>query len=114
MIFICAFMAVNPKQFSEGIIIFSEKSWFHAFEIIARATMGLIFIKYSNTTLYPSVFNIVGYGLLVVAIGLIILAPKKHKKFTLWAAQKFENNFRLIGILSIPLGGLIIFMALGM
>ena len=93
MVFVCILMAVNPEGFSSGIVRFSEKRWFHIFEIASRASAGLIFIAYSGSTLYPSVFNILGYGLIVVAIGLVILAPKRHKKFAIWAAQNFENKF---------------------
>lgn len=113
MTFICTFMVVNPKRFSETIVTFSKQKWFHVVEISARAIMGVICIKYSDSTLYPTIFNILGYGLIVVAIGLVCLAPKKHKKFALWVAQNFESKFRVIGIISMPLGGVIIYMALG-
>ena len=113
MVFICILMASNPHQFSAGIVRFSEKKWFHIFEILSRAIAGAIFIVYSSSTLYPTAFKIMGYVLIVVAIGLVILAPKRHKRFAMWAARNFENKFRPIGILSIPLGVLIIYMALG-
>ena len=113
MVFICILMASNPKRFSARIVRFSEKKWFHIFEILSRASAGAIFIIYSSTTLYPSVFRALGYVLIIVAMGLVILAPKRHKKFALWAARSFENKFRSIGILSIPLGVLIIYIALG-
>lgn len=106
-------MAANPQRFSEGIVTFSEKKWFHLFEVISRFIAGVIFIVYSNVTLYPSVFEILGYGLVFVAIGLVALAPRRHKKFAVWAAYSFQNKFRPIGIASIPWGVLIIYMALG-
>ena len=112
MIFICILMAVNPARFSAGIVLFSEKKWFHVFAIVSRAVAGVIFIIYSESTRYPTVFNLIGYGLIFVAVGLVILAPNRHKKFAVWAAHNFENKFRPIGILSIPLGCLIIYMAL--
>jgi uncharacterized protein YjeT (DUF2065 family) len=85
----------------------------HIFEILSRAIAGALFITYSSDTDSPSVFRILGYGVIVVAIGLVIFAPQRHKKFALWAAHNFENKFRSIGILSIPLGCFIIYMALG-
>ena len=106
-------MAVNPQSFAEGIITFSEKRWFHVFEIISRSIAGLIFIAFSNSTLYPLAFKVLGYGFLIVAFGLVILAPKRHKKFAVWAAHNFENKFRAIGIVSIPLGVLLVYMAVG-
>jgi uncharacterized protein YjeT (DUF2065 family) len=112
MIFFCFLMAVNPQRFSEGIVTFSEKKWFHLFEIISRFIAGAIFIAYSNLTLYPSIFEIFGYGLVLVAIGLVALGPRRHKKFAVWAAHSFRSKFRLIGIASIPFGVLIIYMAL--
>lgn len=112
MVFFCILMAVNPERFADGIVRFSEKKWFHIFEISSRAFAGVIFIVYSGSTLYPIVFNILGYGLIGVAIGLVILAPARHRQFALWAADNFRNKFRPIGIVSIPLGVPIIYMAL--
>jgi len=113
MIFISLLMAADPHSFSEGIITFSEKKWFHIFEIISRSIAGVIFIIFSSSTLYPLVFEILGYGLLIVAVGLVILTSKRHKKFAVWAAHSFKKIFRPIGIASIPLGALIIYMAIG-
>jgi hypothetical protein len=80
MIFACILMVVNPERFSAGIVRVSEKKWFH---ILSRSIAGAIFITYSSDTHYPSVFRILGYGLIVVAIGLVILAPQRQKKFAL-------------------------------
>ena len=113
MVFICTFMAASPTRFSQGIVLFSQQKWFHLFEVSSRAIAGVILILYSSSTLYPTVFNVMGYGLVSVAVGLVILGSKRHKEFALWAADTFEGKFRQIGIAAIPLGVLVVYMALG-
>ena len=95
MIFFCVLMAASPMRFSEGIVTFSEKKWFHLFEVISRFIAGVIFIVYSNITLYPSVFEVLGYGLVVVAIGLVALAPGGTRSLQCGQRIAFETNFVL-------------------
>ena len=95
MILLSAVMAVDPDYWLDGIVAFSRAKYFHGFEIISRLAFGVVFIKFSEQTLYPAVIGIFGY--LMVAV---------------WAAMKFNKIFRLAGIVSIMFGIFIAYSAL--
>ena len=44
MMILSRIMIVNPEYWSDGIVSFSKKSWFHPFEIISRFGFGLAFV----------------------------------------------------------------------
>lgn len=113
MMLLCLFMALKPGAFSDGIISFSEKSYFHPFEIISRLLAGFLFVAYSAGTRFPAVILFIGYGLILVGIGLALTPPKLHRKFARWSANRFRTSFRLIGLASLPLSVLLIYAAFG-
>ena len=106
-------MVVKPDSFSNGIILFSEKSYFHLFEILSRITAGVIFVAYAANTVFPKTILFIGYGLILVGIGLTLTSPKLHRKFAVWSANSFRSKFRLIGIASVPLSIFLIYAAIG-
>lgn len=106
-------MVVKPDSFSNGIISFSEKSYFHLFEIISRITAGIIFVAYAANTIFPKTILCIGYGLILVGIGLALTPPTLHRKFAVWSANNFRSKFRLIGIVSVPLSMFLIYAATG-
>jgi len=111
MMLISAVMVINPEYWSDGIVRFSEKTYFHPFEILSRLGFGTILIVFSDQTLYPSVMLGVGYLLVAVGIGLLITPPSKHKQFAVWSAKKFKNVFRPAGIGSFFFGVFLIYAA---
>lgn len=113
MMLLSLVMAIKPNSFSNGIISFSEKPYFHLFEIISRIIAGLIFVIYAADTLFPKIISVIGFALIAVGLGLAVTPPSLHKKFAVWSANNFRDKFRLIGIVSIPLSLLLIYSAAG-
>ncbi len=113
MMVLSLLMIVKPDAFSKGIIVFSEKSYFHLFEIISRLVAGVIFAGFSANTVFPQFFLFIGYGLILVGVGLALTPPDLHKKFAVWSANSFRNKFRLIGTASVPLSIFFIYAAIG-
>ena len=105
-------MIVNPEYWANGIVKFSEKSWFHPFEIISRFVFGLGFILFAGQTNYPILMSIIGYLLLAVSVGLLFTPPSKHKQFALWSADKFRNKFCWLGFGSLMFGAFLVYTAL--
>ena len=112
MVFVCCLMVINPMKFSQGIITFSNKSWFHWFEVISRLAIGSLLIVFCGSTKSPALFNYLGYGFIAVGFGLLFIGPEKHRNFANWSAVKLQDKYRAIGILSIPLGILWIYLAI--
>lgn len=106
-------MVVKPGSFSDEIISFSKKPYFHLFEIISRVISGIIFVVYAADTLAPKTMYVIGVALIVVGLGLAVTPPSAHKKFAIWSANNFRSKFRLIGLVSIPLALLLIYSAVG-
>lgn len=106
-------MVIKPDSFSAGIITFSEKPYFHLFEISSRIIAGLIFVAFAADTVFPRVISIIGFALIFVGVGLALTPPRVHRKFAVWSANEFRDKFRLIGIVSVPLSLLLIYVAVG-
>lgn len=111
MLYFCGYMLVKPKQFASSIIRFSRWQYFHVFEICSRIVLGILFIVVAKTSLLPTVFQGLGVLLLAVAVGLVLIGANQHQQFAVFAATKFKDSFRLIGILSLPLPLAIIYFS---
>ena len=111
MLFFSLVMVIKPSAFANGIIAFSEQPYFHIAEVVSRIIAGVIFIQYCADTRFPQIFLAIGIVLLCVGIGLACTPPSQHRKFALWSAQAFKNQFRLIGVVSVPLSLLLIYAA---
>jgi len=109
MMILSTMMVVNPDSWSNKIVQFSQWIYFHPFEIITRFGFGVIFIIYSSQTLFPDLMLGIGYILIAVSLGLLLMAPARHKKFAVWSALKFKNIFRLSGICSFTFGAFLIY-----
>ena len=105
-------MIVSPVKWSVLIIEFSKKVYFHAFEIVSRLISGLIFIYAATETEYAMLIEGIGYLLVMVACGLMLTPPSKHRQFALWSATKFRSIFRLAGLLSFIFGGFLVYVGI--
>jgi len=112
MVVLSLLMIIKPESWANGIVEFSEKPYFHPFEIISRFGFGIIFVLFAGKTLYPKLITIIGYLLLAVSIGLLFTPPAKHRQFALWSAHKFRNKFRLMGFFSLAFGTFLIYAAM--
>lgn len=111
MICLSLIMIVNPNYWSNGIINFSRKPYFHWFEVFSRLISGLIFVFYSQSTLYPQLVMSLGYLFIVVGFGLVIIGSVKHRKFAVWSAHKFKSTFRIAGLASFIFGNFLIYIS---
>lgn len=112
MILLSALMAIDPDNWSNGILKFSRMTYFHGFEIVSRLFFGVIFVAFSDQTLYPTVLAALGYLMIAVGVGLAIAGSSRHQQFAVWAAKKFNKTFRPAGLVSIVFGVFIVYGAL--
>ncbi len=97
------YMVAKPLEFSKGIVKFSEKAWFHPFEIASRFLIGLVFLMFADESSYPAVVTLLGGVLCFVSVFLIIIGPGRHRRFAL-LASRIGKSFRLLGLLAIVFG----------
>ncbi len=105
-------MAIDPDNWSNGILKFSRMTYFHGFEVVSRLSFGAIFIVFSDQTLYPFVMGALGYLMVAVGVGLLISGPSRRRQFAVWSARKFNKSFRPAGIASTAFGAFIVYAAL--
>ncbi len=111
LLYFSARMIRDPQGFAKGIVWFSQQWFFHPFEILSRALAGLVMLVFADETRMPLMFTVLGYGLLIVAAGLALTPPSRHRQFAVWSASAFATYFRLIGVLTIPLALLLLYGA---
>ena len=111
MMLLSIVMIASPEYWATGIVRFSEKPYFHPFEILSRLAFGVAFIVYADQTLYPTLMVGIGYLLLTVGMGLLLTPSSKHKQFAVWSARKFKNTFRPMGFGSLFFGAFLIYAA---
>ncbi|WP_353518962.1 hypothetical protein [Thalassotalea sp. SU-HH00458] len=104
-------MIIKPDYWSDAIIKFSKKSNFHWFEVLSRFIFGCVFLYYHQSTQSPLLFNMLGYLLIAVSIGLLIVGENKHQRFAFWSANKFRKIFRPAGCLSFVFGLYLIYIS---
>lgn len=112
MMGLSVFMIASPNQWSKSIIRFSEKPYFHWFEVATRLISGLVFVEFSEQVKLSAMFLGFGYVMIAVAIGLTLLGPSKHVQFARWSAVKFKPSFRGAGVGSLLFGAAIIYLTL--
>lgn len=105
------YMVLNPIKWSKGIILFSERAYFHWFEISSRFAAGSLFVIYSEQVKLSQMFYYFGFLMIAVSLGLIIVGSRKHIAFAKYTAIKFQPYFRYAGIAACALGTLITYLA---
>lgn len=111
MILLGAIMLIQPMRFANGIATFSQKAWFHVFEIVSRFVIGVLFILFARHTAFPEL--VLGLGILLVGVSLflIVLGEKKHKRFAM-ETVKIGQKFRPIGMIAILAGVALLYVAI--
>lgn len=104
-------MIISPQRWSDGIISFSQKSYFHWYEVMSRFIAGCLFISFHQSTLSPLLIKTMGYLLVAVSIGLFIYGSDRHLKFAAWSAVKFKPYFRACGVGALLFGNYLIYVS---
>ena len=111
MVFFSLIMIANPNYWSETIVRFSLKPWFHWFEVLSRLTFAILFLFAAPYSAYPNLILAISYLLFFVSAFLLIMAPKRHQAFAVWSAKSFNKWFRPLGILSLAFGGFLVYIS---
>lgn len=112
MIVLSAIMIIAPNYWSNGIVQFSKKEYFHWFEVISRLIVGCVFVLYNETTQQPLLILALGYLLIFVATGLLCIGSSMHRQFAVWSADKFKPIFRPAGCGSFFFGIYLMYISL--
>lgn len=107
---VASFLA--PSRAARFLNGFAGSARVHFLEMLARLIVGGAFVVHAPHMLYPNAFLLFGWVLVVTSIILLLLPWRWHHRF----AQKFvppiTRHVWLIGIVSLPLGGVVLFAVL--
>ena len=104
-------MVIKPKHFADGIGRFADQRWFHPFEIISRAFVGILFLLVAEQTPYPRVILYIGILLCFVSVFLLVLGEERHKRFARMTVN-IGKNFRYLGLIAIACGAGIVYLGI--
>ena len=105
------FMLLKPVPFADAIVQFSRKRYFHYFEIISRLAIGAALLLDAHNTAYPLVFELIGNLLFIIAIVLVFMTEKHHKRFAVSAAKHGVSWFKPAGVVAITFGFWTVFVS---
>lgn len=111
MVMLGAIMVAKPMNFAKGIGSFSQKKWFHPFEIVSRFIVGVLFIIFADHTGFDKLVFGLGVLLIGVSLFLIVIGEKRHKSFAM-KTVKIGKRFRPIGIVAVVAGCALIAISL--
>lgn len=104
-------MVLRPLAFSRGIVEFSQKPWFHAFEVVSRLTVGVLLLWISEKTSYPVIVKVIGGLLCFVSVFLLLIGSERHRKFAL-TTSRIGRHFRPIGVIAQVFGLTLVYIGL--
>lgn len=112
MALISLWMALKPTSFADGVAAFSGWRWFHAFEVLSRLAIGAAFVLLNDAFDYPTFATGLGYLLIAVGFGLVVLGRTRHERFARYTATLGAGVLRPAGAVGVALGVLLAYLAL--
>ena len=110
MMILSAVMIVSPSAWSRGMLAFSEKSYFHIFEIASRLLLGGVLWLFAGRTSYPIFFTVMAAMFVFAGVFLIFMGVERHRAFAVRAAS-YTRLFRGAGFASLAFGAFVVFAA---
>ena len=111
MMLLSIVMIVKPSYWAVGIVSFSKQTFFHWFEVSSRMVCGGLFVYFSQATKQPELVNVIGYILISVGIGLVVVGEKRHKVFAVWSAKTLRPIFSVAGVFSLIFGAYLVYIS---
>ncbi len=106
-------MVVAPQRALDVLAMMGHTPLIHLGEMAVRIMAGLVFILAAATTRHPAAISMIGVFLIVSALALMLLPRRWHVAYsTWWAARIPVWAVRLIGPISVGMGGLLAWAAI--
>ncbi len=100
---------VAPAYATRFLNGFAGSARAHVTEMVIRITVGCSLLVYAPHMLYQGAFEVFGW-LLVISSAILLLLPWRwHQRFAQRVVPPITRRAWLIGIVALPLGGVILF-----
>ena len=103
------FLPAKAADFLNG---FAASALAHYTEISIRLIVGIALIVASPSMVYASAFTIFGWLLVVTSLVLLLFPWRWHHRFANVVVPPLTKRVWIFGVLSLPLGSLILFAVL--
>ncbi|QQS40612.1 MAG: hypothetical protein IPM63_14760 [Acidobacteriota bacterium] len=103
---LCVFRRPAAERFLSG---FAASAKAHFTEHTIRFIVGAAFIVSSPSTIFPPLFLIFGWVLVVTSAILLVLPWRWHREYAKWAVPMVLRRLRLFAFGSLALGAFILY-----
>ena len=101
-----------PAQANRFLLGFAGSASTHYIELFVRTVVGGAFVLHAPRMLFPYVFAVLGWVLLVTTAGLLLVPWQWHRRFAQQAVPRATRHLKLIGLCSLVFGGLVLVAAI--
>lgn len=102
-----------PELAARFLGAFASSARAHLAEMALRLLVGWAFVVYSPQMLYSSAFTLFGWVLVITSVLLLLIPWRWHHHSAQMAVRPLTRRVWLFGVLSLPLGGVILFAVFG-
>lgn len=102
----------NSDQASRYLLGFAGSRPKHFAELFVRFLVGGAFVLYAPRMFLSDPFSWFGWILIATTIPMTLLPWKLHRKFAQYSVPKALQYVKLIGVISLLLGGFVLFAVL--
>lgn len=107
---VAAFVA--PSRTARFLDAFASSARAHYLEIAIRLLVGAALVVAAPRMLWPDVFQVFGWVIVVTSLVLLVLPWRWHQRFAQAVVPPLTRRVWLFGLLSLPLGVVLLFAAL--
>ncbi len=97
-----------PAQAKRFLLGFAGSLQKHFAELFIRLLVGAAFVLHAPQTNISVVFSSFGWILLLTTAALLVIPWKWHRRFSQYSVPKATQYIKLIGLVSLALGGVIL------
>jgi hypothetical protein len=109
---LAAISFIAPHRAARFLNGFASSPRVHFSEMLLRLIVGCAFVMNASRMLYSEAFWLFGWLLIVTTVVLLLLPWRWHRRFAQKVVPPITRHVWLFGIVSLPLGGAILFAVL--
>lgn len=102
-------VVVSPDTIFNFINDNRESTSLYAFAIVIRLAIGILFILAAKRSKFPLVFRILGFLFIITAVTFVIMGQSMFQEILTSLVPKFKPYSMVAGLVSICLGGLLVY-----
>lgn len=111
LIIIALLSFIRPKVARSFLNGFAGSFKIHVTEMVLRMIAGWAIISYAPYMRFSGMFRLFGWALVITSVVLLIMPWRWHAKFAETAVRPLTQNVWIFGVISLPLGSVILYSA---